>query len=187
MGSFLEFGSEQVADQDAADADDEGDDADDQGCLDDVDRKEGEGDADRQRVDAGGNGEDEEFLYVQVFQLLLLLPLFARALMQAFPDHLAADEGQQDKGDPVVDGGDVGLELHAEKIAGHRHQELEPPEEEGDDKSPSPGKLFHRQALDHRDGEGVHRQADPESDKCNNAHRCSCPKKRGARAPLRFE
>lgn len=66
--------------------------------------KEGEGNAHRQGVDAGGNGEDEHFL-----ELDAVAALFAFA--EGFPDHVDADEHQQQESDPGGKGGDEALKL----------------------------------------------------------------------------
>ena len=48
--------------------------------------------------------------------------------MQAVPDHQTADTGQQDKGDPVIDGRDPVLRDPCQAPAGQAHQALAQPE-----------------------------------------------------------
>ena len=43
---------------------------------------------------------------------------------EGFPDHVAANDGQQAKGDPVVDKGDLLPELGPHKVADQGHQRL---------------------------------------------------------------
>lgn len=89
--------------------------------------QESESDADGQRIDAGGDGEDQHFLEMNGGTAG-----FGFGVEGLF-DHVAADEGQENEGDPVVVGGDGLLEAGAKEIAEDRHQSLEGAEVEGDD------------------------------------------------------
>ncbi len=87
----------------------------------------GEGNTNSQRINAGGNGEDQHFLEMDGRAAGLGL------VVEGLFDHVAADEGQENEGDPVVVGSDGLLEAEAKEIADGGHQGLEGAEIEGDD------------------------------------------------------
>ena len=91
--------------------------------------EEGEADPDRERVDAGGDRQDEQFADVDRVGVLLLVLVTGECL----PQHLAADDGQQREGDPVVVVADVVGEAVGQQLADHRHDGLEHAEGDRDD------------------------------------------------------
>lgn len=86
-----------------------------------------EGNTNSQGINAGGNGEDQHFLEMDGGAAGLGL------VVEGLFDHVAADEGQENEGDPVVVGSDGLLEAGAKEIADGGHQGLEGTEIEGDD------------------------------------------------------
>ena len=87
----------------------------------------GEGNTNSQRINAGGNGEDQHFLEMDGRAAGLGL------VVEGLIDHVAADESQENEGDPVAVGSDGLLEAGAKEIADGGHQGLEGAEIEGDD------------------------------------------------------
>ena len=76
--------------------------------------------------------------------------------MAGFENHARADDAEQDKGDPVIDRGDVLFKLLAEQVADRGHQRLETAEIQADDQHVLRLQLLHGEPLADRDGEGVH-------------------------------
>lgn len=103
---LLEARAEAVAHDDADEREDKGRAADDERGSHDVDLQKREADADGQRIDAGGDGEHEQLAQVELlrggFVICLLAPSHG-----SIPEHLAADEGKQSEGDPMVNRRDV--------------------------------------------------------------------------------
>lgn len=100
FGSLAEAGAHRLADQHADGGQDEGGAADGGGDQPDVGADEGQAHAHGRGVDAGadsggdqgpGSGTTRAGVFVRV------------AGLGGFPDHLAADDGEQAEGDPVVD------------------------------------------------------------------------------------
>ena len=116
--------------------------------------QEGEGNTDGQCVNAGGDGKDQHFFEIDGGVAGLGL------VVEGLFDHVAADENQENEGDPVVVGSDGLLEAGAKKIADGGHQGLESAEVEGDDGGVFLVELLHGQAFADGNGEGVHGQAD---------------------------
>ena len=91
-------------------------------------------------------------------------------LGEALLDHVAADEGQEDEGDPVVEGVDIVVEGGAEYVAGGGHQGLEAAEPgAGEQVVPGP-EPPDGQALADGDGKGVHREADGDEQQFKDIH-----------------
>lgn len=75
----------------------------------------------------GGNGKNQHFFEIDGGAAGLGL------VVEGLFDHVAADENQENEGDPVVVGNDGLLEAGAKEIADGGHQGLEGTEIEGDD------------------------------------------------------
>lgn len=86
-----------------------------------------EGNANSQGINAGGDGKDQHFFEIDGGAAGLGL------VVEGLFDHVAADEGQENEGDPVAVGSDGLLEAGAKEIADGGHQGLEGAEIEGDD------------------------------------------------------
>lgn len=86
-----------------------------------------EGNTNSQGINAGCNGEDQHFLEMDGRAAGFGL------VVEGLFDHVAADESQENEGDPVVVGSDGLLEAGAKEIADGGHQGLEGAEIEGDD------------------------------------------------------
>jgi hypothetical protein len=78
-----------------------------------------------QGVDAGGDRQHDQ--REAVAGIILLRLDFG---VQGDPDHATAHDGQQEKGDPVVEGRDDGLDRHAQRPPYDWHEELKQPEME---------------------------------------------------------
>ena len=113
--------------------------------------QEGEGNTDGQCINAGGDGEDQHFLKMDGRAAGLGL------VVEGLFDHVAADEDQENEGDPVVVGSDGLLEAGAKEIADGGHQGLEGTEIEGDDDGVFLIELLHGQTFADGNGEGIHR------------------------------
>ena len=74
----------------------------------------------------------------------------------SFDHHLATDEAKQNKSDPVVNTGDILLELTAKKPADKRHERLKSAEIKTDDQSLLFIEFSHSEPLTDRDCKGVH-------------------------------
>ena len=83
----------------------------------DIHLKKGESDPHRQRVDAGRQRQREHGAEGEG-------AVYVLALFTGLPHHVDTDDGQKEKGDPVVHCGDEGLELDAEQPAKQRHHGL---------------------------------------------------------------
>ena len=86
-----------------------------------------EGNTNSQGINAGGNGKNQHFFEIDGGAAGLGL------VVEGLFDHVAADENQENEGDPVVVGNDGLLEAGAKEIADGGHQGLEGTEIEGDD------------------------------------------------------
>lgn len=91
------------ADFPSGQTDDKGDDADEGDGLVDKRRDQRQGDADDEGVDAGGDAEGQQD--AEPGRIVGFLAGFSH--LEGFINHLAADKGQQDKGQPVVIRGDI--------------------------------------------------------------------------------
>ena len=104
----------------------------------------------------GADSHEKKFLVVQtradggVLGLVLLAG-------ESLPQHIAADEHQQDEGDPVVKALDSGRELRAQHPADKRHKRLKAAEIQSHRQGMAPFDPRHGQALTHRHRKGVHR------------------------------
>ena len=118
--------------------------------------KKRESNSDCQSINAGSDSHEKKFLVVQtradggVLGLVLLAG-------ESLPQHIAADEHQQDEGDPVVKALDSGRELRAQHPADKRHKRLKAAEIQPHRQSVTPSDFRHGQALTHRHRKGVHR------------------------------
>ena len=165
ISAFLLYRApEAVARAHAAKGNDERRQADDRRRGQYVHLQKGEGDAHGQRVDAGGHGHHHKQLQAQRFRVLLF------PAPRGFPDHLAADKGQQEEGDPVVERTDVMLKARAQQIARHRHQRLKSAEEYGDQKRLPVVDPAHFQPPADGDGKSVHRKSDGDEQQFRKRH-----------------
>ena len=161
----LVFYAEHIARFYAGDGEQEGDDADKQDCGKDRHLQEGIGDSYCQGVDAGGDGKHKHGFYIHgIVCLAALIP--GKSLLY----HICADQGQQYKGDPVIDGSDIPLKAAAQKIADGGHQRLEASEPKPDYQGFFHGELFHGKPFADRYGKGVHGQAYRGDKKCEQTH-----------------
>ena len=127
-------------------------------------RQQGEGDAHRQGVDAGGHGQEEHGAEAEGIVMTFLVP------GKALPDHVSANEGQEDECDPVVKGADILVEGGAQQEADGGHQRLEAAEP-GAGEEVVPGlQPLDGQALADGDGEGVRRKAGGDQQQFQNIH-----------------
>ena len=84
--------------------------------------------------------------------------------------HFAADKAEQDKCDPVVNAGDIFLELTAEEPADKRHQCLKSTEIKTDDEGLFLVEPAHSKPLTDRYCKCIHRQAYRQYKKFKNIH-----------------
>ena len=96
--------------------------------------------------------------------MALLVP--AEALL----DHVAADEGQKDESDPVVEGVDVLVKGGAQQEADEGHQGLKAAEPRAGEQIVPGTQPLDGQALAHGDGKGVHREAHGNQKQFQNIH-----------------
>lgn len=114
----------------------------------------GDGEAHRQSVDGGGHALDHQSVKAHSGRRFLVL-----AMVKAFPNHLAADDEQQDQGDPGderlrgPEGGGDGV--HADP-AQQRHQRLKDPKGAGDLDHLAPRHMGRAQTVGHGDGKRIH-------------------------------
>lgn len=164
LGLALVLGAEHIAHLQADGREDKGDHANEQHRPEDIHPQEGKGDAHGQGIDAGGNGQgDHGFEGEGIVQLFLFLA-------QGLADHVAADEAQQHKGDPMVDADDEGLELGTQQVADEGHQRLKAAEVGTHAQGVLHFSLAHGKALANGHGKGVHAQANSDEEQFQNAH-----------------
>ena len=159
-----EFFAQQMA-RKAADERDAGDEGSRRG---DVHIQRGKADADSQRIDAGGEGLHHHQLIAE--RAAHRARLRRAQLLDGVPDHFAADEAQQCKGDPVVKRAHHIGEGAARKIPGHGHQALKHAEgqrREGGLVPPQAGKT-HAVGDGHR--KCVHRKPQREYEQGDRIH-----------------
>ena len=147
--------------------DDEGAHPDEGDGREDIHPEDGEGDPHRQGVDGGGHRQHQHGQGGQGGVAVLLLPA------QGLPDHVPADEGEQDKGDPVVHTGDHVGEGGPQQPADQGHQSLKGPEPQ----SHNDGVPGHQgpdgQPLADGHGKGVHGQAYGQGKQRGKSHNTS--------------
>lgn len=156
LGFGAEAGAEDSAHPRTRAGQDEGGHADEQDGGEDIHLEEGEGNAHGQSIDAGGQRHGQHGLGREgaIHTAVILLP--------GLPDHVDADDAQQNEGDPVVNGYDHGLEPDAQQPAKQGHQGLETAEVGAADQTVGGAQLGDGQPLAHGYSEGVHGQ--PHSD-----------------------
>lgn len=119
-----------------------------------------EGKADGQGIDAGGDAQDQQDEHLGGIWRFF----FGLFNLKGLEDHLAADEGQQAEGDPVIHG----LNPLVQLIPGHPpeqgHEGLKTAEEQGHAETLADAQFAEDRAADDRDREGVHCQADGNAD-----------------------
>ena len=179
-GLILKSGTEFVTDQDAKRAQGKGGNTDDGDGYEQIDLEKGEGDTDGQGVDAGGYGHQGKLAQIKArtFSLAFLLLVTALTAVLLFthltdnvPDHFAADEGEQGKGDPVVNGDDVILELAAQQVADGGHERLKAAEKGGDDEHVLDiDTVTHLKTAADGHGKGVHGQPHTGQKNLNKSH-----------------
>jgi hypothetical protein len=89
---------------------------------------------------------------------------------QGFQKHLPADEGQEPKGDPMVETGHVFLEPSSQHPAQKGHPSLEHTEKPGDDGGMAVVESFHGKAPADGYGKGVHGQSNGNEKKFIQLH-----------------
>ena len=157
-----------MADRHAGDGEDKGCDAYKRYSGHDVNRERRKRDAYGQGVNRGGNGENQVFYQVNLLGILVVA--LALVLGKGLPQHLAADEGQKDKGDPMVDGPDDAHELTAERPSDHGHAGLKAAKEQAEHYGDFKVDLFHAETLSDGNGKGVHRKANGEQHELCESH-----------------
>ena len=127
--------------------------------------QEGEAHAHRQGINAGGHSHGEHLFGAEggVHLLLVIVP-------QRLPDHAAADEAEQHKGDPVVDAGDGRRKPHAQQPADSRHQALEAAEIQSGQQVMPEILLPAGQTLADGDGKGIHGKPYRNEKQLNQSH-----------------
>ena len=98
-GVFLQQGTQLAAEIDRRKAEHEGRYPDDRDAGQDVHLQKSKGDADGECVDAGRYGQKQDVRQSEIAVRIILIFTADR-----LTDHVAADEGEQDEGDPVIDG-----------------------------------------------------------------------------------
>ena len=145
--------AEDISNLYAHDGEGEGDHADKGYGRQNGDGEKGEGDANGQSVDAGGHGQKRHAAHVQGRVRAL------RLRFQGFLDHVAADQRQQDEGDPVIVGRDGVTEPGAQQVADEGHGSLESAEVQSHHAGALPAHPGHGKAFTDGHGEGVHGQS----------------------------
>ena len=166
--------AEEIADPNAHEREHKGRAADERDGGRDVHAEEGERDADSQRVDARGDRQREELAIANAPTVLGLLFL----LLAALADHIAADEGEQHKGDPMIPALDVAREPAAEQIARERHERLKAAEEQRQQQRVALVDPLHAEALADGHGKSVHRKTDADQEQFKKSHGLSSAHKK---------
>ena len=115
------FASEEVANDNSDDREYKGCDTNNTNCFNDRSIKKSKRDADCERVDACCNSKNKH-VFVINWSICDFDDFFFIPFTDGFNYHFAADETKKDKCDPVVNAGDVLLELAAKKPADERHK-----------------------------------------------------------------
>ncbi len=150
---------------------------DDQHGRDDGHLQKGERDAHRQRIDARGKRKQQKRYQPRA---AVLRGFFLAA--QRFHDHLAADEQQQRKHDPVIQLRDIPFELAAKQITDQRHQRLKSAEEQAHQRRPGQVQPPHVQALAKGRSKRIRRQADAGQQQFHKGHLVPHPRRTGAQS-----
>lgn len=148
------FCPKDMTDLDAKGGEQEGRHANEADGGDDVNLQEGEGDANGEGINASRNGKKKHGLDVERIICLFFL------LRQCLANHGDADEREQNKGNPVINRGNVGLKLFAEKEAEEWHASLKAAEPQADDGRLAYAQLSHGESLADGDGKGIHGEPD---------------------------
>lgn len=151
--------TEKVPDNNSDNGDNHSRDSNDGNCFYDRSTKEGEGDTDGKCVNAGSNSENEHIFVIErcIYDIdgFFFIP---------FPDgldhHFAADKAEQDKCDPVINAGDIFLELTAEEPADQRHQCLKSTEIKTDDEGLLLVEPAHSKSLTDGNCKSIHGKTD---------------------------
>ena len=154
----LEQRAEAFAEEGGNQREQQGGQSDDAARREDLHLKQRKADADSKSVDAGRNGLGDNGAERKVDVTFFLLR------MNRFPNHLAADESKQQKGNPVVKRRDQRREGSAQKVAQQRHQSLEQAEHCRPHKGVAEKTVFvtvtgNAHAVGHRNRKGVHRKS----------------------------
>ena len=173
-----------MADRYAGDGEDKRCDADKRYSGNDIDRERRKRDAYGQGVNRGGNGENQVLDQVNLFGILAVAFVLILVYGKGFPQHLAANKGQKDKGNPVVDGSDDAHELTAECPTDHGHAGLKPAKEQTEHHGDFKVDLFHAETLADGNGKGVHRKANGEQHELCESHSLAPSLRAGPRVPL---
>ena len=128
------FASEEVANDNSDDREYKGCDTNNTNCFNDRSIKKSKRDADCERVDACCNSKNKHVFMINR-SICDLDTFFFIPFSYSFNYHFAANETKKDKCDPVVNAGDVLLELAAEKPADERHKCLKSTKIQSDNNS----------------------------------------------------
>ena len=159
-----------MADRYAGDGEDKRCDADKRYSWNDVDRERRKRDTHGERVNRGGDGENQVFYQVNILGILAVAFVLILVFGKGFPQHLAANKGQKDKGDPMVDGPDDAHELTAERPSDHGHAGLKAAKEKAEYHGDFKVELIHAETLADGNGKGVHRKANGEQHELCESH-----------------
>src|SRR5699024_7901801 len=131
----------------------------------DIDLKKGKGHAHGKSINAGGHSKSQHPPDIQRTACGLT---FLRAA--GLPYHIAADDGKQDKCDPVIHRSNHIPELHSQKISDKRHQSLKSSEIDSHDPCLKRRTLLHGKALTDGHRKSVHRKSHCNQKKLNPSH-----------------
>ena len=137
----------------AYDAHGEGHHTDDRTCAPDVDPHESEAHAHGEGVDAGGHGQQQKPSVGQG-----RLPGLVVVAPEGGVDHASADKGQQNKGDPGAEPGDVMAYGAAQQPAQQGHDKLKCAEVHAHEQAVANVESFDRQSAGDGHGKGVQGQ-----------------------------
>lgn len=140
------FASEEVANDNSDDREYKGCDTNNTNCFNDRSIKKSKRDADCERVDACCNSKNKH-VFVINRSICDFDDFFFIPFTDGFNYHFAADETKKDKCDPVVNAGDVLLELAAKKPADERHKCLKSSKIQSDNNGLFFVKFSHSEAL----------------------------------------
>ena len=117
-----------------------------------------------QGVNAGGNGQQEHGPGGQIPGDLFLL------CRQSLPDHIAPNDRQEEKGNPVIEGGNGLGEGMGQEKAQQRHQHLKAAKPQPHPGCMLEGDCAYSQPLANCHGKGIHRQPHGQDQKLIHVH-----------------
>ena len=111
---------------------------------------------------------NEELAQVNLACVLAVAALVL--LVERLPKHLAANEGEQDKGNPVVNGLDEPHELTAKRPANERHEPLKPAEEKCQHSSRAHVEALHPKSATDGNRKRIHGKPHGNQQQLDNPH-----------------